>query len=112
MVLIVLFYVSYKMIESQTLRKVFKKSLLGTVEASLCNQVAYFNVFLNFTTHLRDAAHCLCHIPEPIPVPKRAIIVAPRSRSRWGLSTRRRSRGASKMLQNRMIIKIIKTTSF
>ncbi|KAL6227709.1 hypothetical protein ACLB2K_001666 [Fragaria x ananassa] len=37
----------------------FKKSLLGTVEASLCNQVAYFNVFPNFTTHLRDAAHCL-----------------------------------------------------
>ncbi|KAL6130306.1 hypothetical protein ACLB2K_068687 [Fragaria x ananassa] len=37
----------------------FKKSLLGTVEASLCNQVAYFNVFPNFTTHLKDAAHCL-----------------------------------------------------
>ena len=37
----------------------FKKSLLGTVEASLCNQVAYFNVFPNFTTHLGDPAHCL-----------------------------------------------------
>ncbi|KAL6222983.1 hypothetical protein ACLB2K_006373 [Fragaria x ananassa] len=37
----------------------FKKSLLGTVEASLCNQVAYVNVFPNFTTHLRDAAHSL-----------------------------------------------------
>ena len=30
----------------------FKKRLLGTVEASLCNQVAYFNVFPNFT-HFR-----------------------------------------------------------
>lgn len=37
----------------------FKKSLLGTVETSLCNKVTYFNVFPNFTTHLRNAAHCL-----------------------------------------------------
>ncbi|KAL6194331.1 hypothetical protein ACLB2K_035415 [Fragaria x ananassa] len=37
----------------------FQKSLLGTLQASLCNQVAYFNCFPNFSTSLNDAAHCL-----------------------------------------------------
>lgn len=37
----------------------FKKSWLRTLEASLCNQVAYFNYFLNFTTSLKDVAYCL-----------------------------------------------------
>ena len=37
----------------------FQKSLLGTLEASLCNQIAYFNYFPNFTTSLRDATHSL-----------------------------------------------------
>ena len=37
----------------------FQKSMLGTLEATLCNQVAYFGCFPNFSTSLDDAAHCL-----------------------------------------------------
>ena len=37
----------------------FQKSMLGTLEASLYNQVTYFNCFPNFSTSLDDASHCL-----------------------------------------------------
>ena len=37
----------------------FQKSLLGTLQTSICNQVAYFSCFPNFSTSLNDVTHCL-----------------------------------------------------